>query len=84
MNEKNEKFKKFVEDKNKISISKKLNSKIKKFIFLNNKSFTYAFIDLMNNTFFHFLDTVKVRSQAFSLKDDVSNYKKNQVKGKSI
>ena len=80
----NEKFKQFIEDKNKIPFHKKVYAKAKKFIFFNNKSFTYGFIDLINNSLLHFLDTIKVRSQAFSLKDDISLYKKNQVRGKCI
>ena len=51
----------------------------------NNKIMFYCAIEAIHNTFFHFIETVKVRSQARNIvSGDISHYFKNQVEKKPM
>ena len=46
----------------------------------NTKEFSYVFLEMFHNTFFHFIETVKVRSMARNVRTgDVSLYFANNV-----
>lgn len=61
---------------------KSLNEKMDFFIFRNTKEISMGCVEFINNTFFHFLDTVKVRLQAKNLVEDTSLFFKNRVTDK--
>lgn len=43
------------------------------------KALTFCSLEMFHNTFFHFIETIKVRGMARNLKDDVSHYFSNKV-----
>jgi hypothetical protein len=52
------------------------------FFFRNIKQLSMGVVELINNTVFHGLDTLKVRLQAKCLTEDVSQFYKNKVEFK--
>ena len=54
------------------------------FMFRNIKSITYIALETFHHSMFHFIDTVKIRSQARNLTQDVSFYFKNKVVEKPV
>lgn len=52
------------------------------FYIRHSKALTYCALECFHATFFHFIDTVKVRGMARNLTEDVSFYFRNQVQYK--
>ena len=52
------------------------------FIFRNIKQLSMGVVELVNNTVFHGLDTLKVRLQAKCLTEDISQFYRNKVEFK--
>jgi len=83
---KQNKFDSFVKDHNQTFQTTKrirnLQDNFDSFFFRNSKQISMGIVELLNNTFFHGLDTLKVRLQAKSIIEDVSHYHKNKVEYK--
>jgi hypothetical protein len=81
-----DKFDSFVKDHKKIATREKAKGKLHEnfdlFFFRNSKQMSMGIVELLNNTVFHGLDTLKVRLQAKSLIEDVSHFYKNKVQHK--
>ena len=54
------------------------------FMLKNIKGVSFVALEAFHHSMFHFIDTVKVRSQARNLTHDVSYYFKNQVVDKPV
>lgn len=48
------------------------------------KEFSYCSLEMFHNTFFHFIETIKVRGMARNLVEDVSLYFGNKVQNKPL
>jgi hypothetical protein len=75
------KFEKFAHEHAKIRPRNKdmLETRMDSFVMKNVKQISLGSVEFLNNTLFHFLDTIKVRIQAKCIADDVSLYFRNQV-----
>ncbi len=77
------KFENFIKDneqkRSKGSRNKTLSMNMDFFIFRNIKQLSMGIVELVNNSLFHGLDTLKVRLQSKCLTDDVSLFYKNKV-----
>jgi hypothetical protein len=82
----NVKFEAYIRDKEKSSLKtrtkKKISQNMDLFIYKNTKQFSMGIVELINNTIFHGLDTLKVRLQAKCMTEDVSQFYKNKVQNK--
>jgi hypothetical protein len=78
---KSQKFLNFENDiKNtKDPLKRRANDKLEDIIFRYTKEVSMGVIELMNNTVFHFLDTLKVRLQAKNIKEDIALFNRNRV-----
>jgi hypothetical protein len=77
------KFENFIKDnkekRSKESKKKSLSMNMELFFFRNMKQLSMGTVEMINNTLFHGLDTLKVRLQAKCLTEDVSLFYKNKV-----
>jgi hypothetical protein len=78
---KNQKFLNFENDKKnmKESLKTRLGYKLEDIVFRYTKEVSMGVIELLNNTVFHFLDTLKVRLQAKNIKEDIALFTRNRV-----
>jgi hypothetical protein len=65
-------------------ISDKFFNKFEYLIFRYTKPMTMGSIELLNNSIFHFLDTIKVRLQAKNIKEDIALFTRNRVTERRI
>ena len=82
------KFEEFKKDRIKVYTKDKrqqnLNENMDLFVFRNIKRLCMGSVELINNTLFHGLDTLKVRVQAKCKLHDISLFFKNKVETKRI
>jgi hypothetical protein len=78
---KNQKFLNFENDKfnKKEPLRKRIKDKFEDIVFRYTKEVSLGVIEMLNNTVFHFLDTLKVRLQAKNLKEDIALFTRNRV-----
>jgi len=80
------KFENFIKDnkekRSKESKKKSLSMNMDLFFFRNMKQLSMGTVEMINNSVFHGLDTLKVRLQAKCLTEDVSLFYKNKVEFK--
>lgn len=78
------KFDSFVKDNQRLVKNRKstLSDNMEAFLFRNTKQVSMGLVELLNNTVFHGLDTLKVRLQAKCIKEDVAHFYKNKVQNK--
>jgi len=80
------KFESFIKDKEKTTLKikkqKNFSENMDLFIFKNVRQLSMGLVELINNTAFHGLDTLKVRIQAKCMVEDVALFYKNKVQHK--
>jgi hypothetical protein len=82
---KNQKFQNYENDirNKKDPLRQRINDRIEDTMFRFTKEVSMGSVELLNNTLFHFLDTLKVRLQAKNIKEDIALFSRNRVDQKS-